>query len=88
MGALDELDLSLKLSKDEEAERLEAAWVRLQQLRLTLGGLIGDNELGPPVLVIFDAAMRAIPKSRILTTPAGDTCRLAGLMSRWTMPAL
>ena len=25
MGALDELDLSLKLSREEEAERLEAA---------------------------------------------------------------
>jgi polyphosphate kinase 2 (PPK2 family) len=54
MGALDELDLSLKLSKEEEAERLGAAWVRLQQLRLTLGGLIGDRELGPPVCVVFE----------------------------------
>ena len=53
-GVLDELDLSLKLSKDEEAERLDAAWVRLQQLRLTLGGLIGDGKLGPPVCVIFE----------------------------------
>lgn len=54
MGALDELDLSLKLSKEEEAERLEAAWTRLSQLRLTLGGLIGAGELGPPVCVIFE----------------------------------
>jgi AMP-polyphosphate phosphotransferase len=53
-GVLDELDLSLKLSKEEEAERLDAAWVRLQQLRLTLGGLIGDGKLGPPVCVIFE----------------------------------
>jgi polyphosphate kinase 2 (PPK2 family) len=53
-GVFDELDLSLKLSKDEEAERLDAAWVRLQQLRLTLGGLIGDGKLGPPVCVIFE----------------------------------
>ena len=54
MGALDELDLSLKLSKEEEAERLEAAWTRLSQLRLTLGGLIGRGELGPPVCVVFE----------------------------------
>jgi polyphosphate kinase 2 (PPK2 family) len=54
MGALDELDLSEKLSKKEEAERLEAAWTRLTQLRLTLGGLIGSGELGPPVCVAFE----------------------------------
>jgi polyphosphate kinase 2 (PPK2 family) len=54
VGVLDELDLSLKLSKQEEAERLEAAWTRLTQLRLTLGGLIGDGELGPPVCVLFE----------------------------------
>ncbi|HEY7121412.1 MAG TPA: UDP-galactose-lipid carrier transferase [Solirubrobacterales bacterium] len=54
MGALDELDLSLKLSKDEATERLDAAWTRLSQLRLTLGGLIGDGELGPPVCVVFE----------------------------------
>jgi polyphosphate kinase 2 (PPK2 family) len=54
VGALDELDLSLKLSKEEEAERLNAAWTRLSQLRLTLGGLIGSGELGPPVCVLFE----------------------------------
>ena len=54
MGALDELDLSLKLSKDEEAKRLDAAWTRLAQLRLTLGGLIGEGQLGPPICVIFE----------------------------------
>jgi AMP-polyphosphate phosphotransferase len=54
MGALDELDLSLKLSRAEESERLERAWTRLSQLRLTLGGLIGSGELGPPVCVVFE----------------------------------
>jgi AMP-polyphosphate phosphotransferase len=54
VGVLDELDLSLKLSREEEAERLEAAWPRLSQLRLTLGGLIGSGELGPPVCVLFE----------------------------------
>jgi polyphosphate kinase 2 (PPK2 family) len=56
MGALDELDLSLKLSKKEEAEGLERGWQRLSQLRLTLGGLIGDKEIGPPVCVMFEGA--------------------------------
>jgi AMP-polyphosphate phosphotransferase len=54
MGRLDELDLSLKLSKDEEVERLEAAQTRLLQLRLVLGGLVGDHGLGPPVCVVFE----------------------------------
>ncbi len=54
MGRLDSLDLSRKLSRKEEAHRLERAWERLAQLRLTLGGLIGDKQLGPPVCVIFE----------------------------------
>jgi AMP-polyphosphate phosphotransferase len=54
MGALDDLDLSKKLSKKEEAEALDAAWTRLTQLRLTLGGLSGSGELGPPVCVAFE----------------------------------
>src|SRR5215204_3153851 len=54
MGVLDELDLTLKLSKEEEAERLDAAWTRLTQLRLTLRGLIGKRGLAPPVCVIFE----------------------------------
>jgi polyphosphate kinase 2 (PPK2 family) len=56
MGALDDLDLSQKLSREEEEERLERAWTRLTQLRLTLGGLIGSGELGPPVCVVFEGA--------------------------------
>jgi polyphosphate kinase 2 (PPK2 family) len=54
MGVLDELDLTLKLSPEEEADRLDRAWTRLSQLRLTLGGLIGSGELGPPVCVVFE----------------------------------
>jgi AMP-polyphosphate phosphotransferase len=53
VGALDELDLSLKLSREEEAERLEAAQHRLLGLRLRLGGLIGDG-LGPPLCVLLE----------------------------------
>ena len=54
MGVLDELDLTLKLSREEEAARLDRTWTRLTQLRLTLGGLIGSGELGPPVCVVFE----------------------------------
>jgi polyphosphate kinase 2 (PPK2 family) len=54
MGRLDELDLSLRLSREEEAQRLEAASNRLLELRLTLGGLLGDGRLGPPVCVLFE----------------------------------
>jgi polyphosphate kinase 2 (PPK2 family) len=54
MGRLDELDLSLRLSREEEAARLEAASNRLLELRLTLGGLLGDGRLGPPVCVLFE----------------------------------
>jgi polyphosphate kinase 2 (PPK2 family) len=54
MGVLDDLDLSKKLSLEEEDEGLERGWTRLAQLRLTLGGLIGSGELGPPVCVLFE----------------------------------
>ena len=54
MGRLDELDLTLKLDRREEAKRLEAAQERLLALRLRLAGLEGDGRLGPPVLVLFE----------------------------------
>ncbi len=54
MGRLDELDLSLKVSRSEEADRLSAAQARLLQLRLHLAGLIGDGRLGPPVCILFE----------------------------------
>jgi polyphosphate kinase 2 (PPK2 family) len=54
MGRLDELDLSKKLSRKEERAGLERGWERLTQLRLTLGGQIGDREIGPPVTVLFE----------------------------------
>jgi AMP-polyphosphate phosphotransferase len=54
MGRLVELDLSRKLSKAEEAERLAAAQQRLLELRLLLGGLVGDRGIGPPVCVVFE----------------------------------
>ena len=54
MGRLDDLDLSVRLSKKEHSKRLEAAQTRLLALRLVLGGLVGDREIGPPVCVLFE----------------------------------
>jgi polyphosphate kinase 2 (PPK2 family) len=54
MGRLDHVDLSKKLSRKEERAGLERGWERLTQLRLTLGGQIGDQEIGPPVCVLFE----------------------------------
>ena len=53
-GRLAQLDLSLKLSREEEAERLAAGQRRLLALRLQLGGKIGDGRLGPPVCILFE----------------------------------
>ncbi len=53
MGRLDELDLTLRLSRKEEAARLEAAQERLLWLRLRLGGQIG-GAIGPPVCIVFE----------------------------------
>ena len=54
MGRLDELDLSRSLSKEEEREALDERWERLQELRLSLGGLLDEDRLGPPVCIIFE----------------------------------
>lgn len=54
MGRLDEVDLSARLSKAEEADRLAAAQERLVHLRLLLGGQIGPGTIGPPLLVLFE----------------------------------
>jgi len=54
VSRLDRVDLSLRLSREEEEVRLAAAQRRLLHLRLVLGGLIGDGTLGPPVCVLFE----------------------------------
>ncbi len=55
MGRLSELDLSLRLSADAEAQRLAVAQQRLLQLRLLSGGLIGETgQLGPPLCILFE----------------------------------
>jgi AMP-polyphosphate phosphotransferase len=56
VGRLDDLDLSLKLSREQEEKRLAAAQERLLWLRLAIGGqLSGDpKKIGPPVCVVFE----------------------------------
>ena len=54
MGRLDEVDLTQSLSREEEARGLKEQGKRLTQLRLTLGGLIGDCEVGPPLVAVFE----------------------------------
>jgi AMP-polyphosphate phosphotransferase len=54
VGRLEQLDLSKSLLRDEEERGLRDAWARLVQLRLTLGGLIGERRIGPPVCVVFE----------------------------------
>lgn len=54
MIRLDDADLTLSLGRKEEEQELKDAWKRLAQLRLTLGGLIGDHTLGPPLCVVFE----------------------------------
>ncbi len=51
---MDSLDLSLRLSREQEAARLEAAQRRLLHLRLVLGGQLEGTTIGPPVLVLFE----------------------------------
>jgi AMP-polyphosphate phosphotransferase len=51
---LAQLDLTLKLSKEEERERLSAGQNRLLALRLQLGGKLGDGRLGPPFCAVFE----------------------------------
>ncbi|HEY6471993.1 MAG TPA: hypothetical protein VIY26_03805 [Acidimicrobiales bacterium] len=51
---LEDCDLSLKLSKDEEAKRLGMAQRRLLHLRLINGGQLNNGDLGPPVCIVFE----------------------------------
>jgi polyphosphate kinase 2 (PPK2 family) len=51
---LEDCDLSLKLSKDEEAKRLGKAQRRLLHLRLINGGQLNNGNLGPPVCIVFE----------------------------------
>ncbi|MGS2645665.1 polyphosphate kinase 2 family protein [Streptosporangium sp. LJ11] len=54
MNRLSEVDLSQKLTKKDASERLDAALDRLLHLRLTLGGQVGEQRIGPPLCVVFE----------------------------------
>ncbi len=54
MATLDAVDLSLRLSRREEAARLDAAQRRLQHLRLSTAGLLGGETPGPPICVVME----------------------------------
>lgn len=55
MSVLDRLDMTMKLTKREEARRLKAAQDRLVYLRLILGGIFdGSGRLGPPLCLVFE----------------------------------
>src|SRR3954452_10626897 len=54
MARLPGVDLSLRLTKKQEAKRLEEGGERLQDLRLRVAGLKGDGKLGRPVCVVME----------------------------------
>jgi polyphosphate kinase 2 (PPK2 family) len=53
VGRLDDVDLTLRLSRKEEADQLAAAQHRMLHLRLALGGQLG-GPIGPPLCVVFE----------------------------------
>ena len=54
MGRLDDVDLSLRLTRKQEESQLAEQEDRLLRLRLALGGQIGDGTIGPPLCVVFE----------------------------------
>jgi polyphosphate kinase 2 (PPK2 family) len=54
MGRLDSVDLSLTMSRKQQDRLLAVHGLRLAQLRLALGGLIGSGGIGPPLCVLFE----------------------------------
>ena len=55
---LEDVDLSQRLSREEEAEQLERCGRRMMQLRLVMAGLLEDangrKDLGPPLCVVME----------------------------------
>jgi hypothetical protein len=54
VASLRDADLHLTLAESEGQRRILSAQRRLLALRLQLGGLIGDGQLGPPLCVLFE----------------------------------
>jgi polyphosphate kinase 2 (PPK2 family) len=53
MGRLDDVDLTKKLSRKDEADALAEQQARMLHLRLVLGGQMGTG-IGPPLCVVFE----------------------------------
>ncbi len=51
---LEDADLSLRLSKEDEGKRIGRAQRRLLHLRLINGGQLNEGKLGPPVCIVFE----------------------------------
>jgi polyphosphate kinase 2 (PPK2 family) len=51
---LDDVDLTLKVSRGDGLRQLQTAQRRLLALRLQAAGLLGGGSLGPPVCVLFE----------------------------------
>ncbi|HMJ34181.1 MAG TPA: UDP-galactose-lipid carrier transferase [Baekduia sp.] len=81
MGRLDELDLTLKLKRSEQDERLAKAGRRLAQLRLALGGkLDGGGRLGPGLALVvegWDASGKGGAIKRLVASLDARHVRLA-----------
>ncbi|MEP7054553.1 MAG: UDP-galactose-lipid carrier transferase [Actinomycetota bacterium] len=54
MSRLGNIDLTQRLSREQETEQLVAAQRRLLHLRLVLGGHLGDRQIGPGLLVLLE----------------------------------
>jgi polyphosphate kinase 2 (PPK2 family) len=54
VNSLDDVDLSLSVSKRDGLEQLQNLQRRLLALRLQAAGLLGDHRLGPPLCVLFE----------------------------------
>jgi polyphosphate kinase 2 (PPK2 family) len=54
VGRLDDVDLTLRLTRKQEETQLADQEDRLLRLRLALGGQMGDGTIGPPLCVVFE----------------------------------
>lgn len=54
MGRIDDIDLTLRLSRDEYNERLAAGQQRFEELRLGLGGHLEGQDVGPGLLIVVE----------------------------------
>jgi polyphosphate kinase 2 (PPK2 family) len=54
VGRLDDVDLTLRLTRKQEESQLGEQEDRLLRLRLALGGQMGDGTIGPPLCVVFE----------------------------------